>query len=91
MKNFIKKLREKPEEDKKMILWIIMAVVGLILFSFWIYSITSKLSRLKGEEIIKIEEFKMEEFENTAQGGGKIIEEMKKAAEFLKQEVATQE
>ena len=36
IKNFLEKLRELPEHQKKVILWIIVAILGAVMISFWV-------------------------------------------------------
>lgn len=48
MQNFIKKLQELPERKKKIILWTIVVVMGLILLSFFIKNTTQRLNKLQG-------------------------------------------
>lgn len=51
--NFIKKLQNKPEYTRKTILWIIMAVAGLILLIFWIIIISQTIKGLEKQEIME--------------------------------------
>lgn len=68
LKNFLEKLRQRPEEQKTIILWAAVIVCMTAIFVFWLislnYSIRESLSKEKetssaaSQTINKIEEFK---------------------------------
>mgnify|MGYP001591091465 FL=1 len=45
-KNFIAKLQNLPENKKKIILWTIVVILGLIMGYFWIKSAMNNLQKL---------------------------------------------
>jgi len=49
--NIIEKIQKLPESKKKIILWLIVIVLGLILLFFWTKKIQDKLGNFKTEEI----------------------------------------
>lgn len=53
MKNFIYNIRRQPEEIKRQILHVLVAVAGVILLSVWVYSLGGNLSDTVSEENIK--------------------------------------
>lgn len=50
---FIKKLQSLPEEKKKIILWTIVIILGLILSFFWITISKERLGKIDTKEIMK--------------------------------------
>jgi peptidoglycan hydrolase CwlO-like protein len=48
MEKFLKKLRELPENKKKIILWVIVVFLGIILFVFFVRNATQKINKLQG-------------------------------------------
>jgi hypothetical protein len=48
MEKFIKKLRELPENKKKIILWTTVIFLGMIFFVFFIKNTTKKINNLQG-------------------------------------------
>lgn len=44
--SYIEKLRALPDKQKKIILWIIIAVLVLVMGYFWIKSVVDKLDKL---------------------------------------------
>lgn len=53
MKNFIYNIRRQPEEIKRHILHVLVAVAGVLLLSVWVYSLGGSLSDTVSEENIK--------------------------------------
>jgi len=51
--NFLKKLRKQPEHIRKLILWIIVIILGLVLGILWINSSYKKVQRLKSQNVIQ--------------------------------------
>jgi len=47
IKNFVDKLRDLSENKKKIILWSIVVVLGLIMGYFWVKSVILKLNNLE--------------------------------------------
>lgn len=74
--DFIKKLQKKPEREKKIILWAVLIIVGLLFLLLWVYMSQKNIRQLKTEDILEqmnlpskenipeIEESLEEEFEN---------------------------
>ena len=60
MDNFLKRIQDLPEERKKIILWSIVAVLALILLSWWYKNFKAKLDALKPQgsnpEVISMEQ-----------------------------------
>ncbi|MCX6760826.1 MAG: hypothetical protein NTZ84_01865 [Candidatus Nealsonbacteria bacterium] len=59
MPNFLKKIQDLPEERKKIILWSIVAVLALILLSWWYKNFKAKIDALQlqssNPEVISME------------------------------------
>jgi len=49
MANFLKKIQDLPQERKKIILWSIVAVLAVILFSWWYKNFKAKLDALQSQ------------------------------------------
>lgn len=49
----IKKLQNKSERERKIILWSIIIILGLILGSLWIYSSYRNIKSFKEQNTIK--------------------------------------
>jgi hypothetical protein len=45
IKEFVKKIHGLPEDERKKILWTIVAIIGIILFIFWINSAKKNLEK----------------------------------------------
>jgi len=73
--DFLRKLQALPETKRKMILWTVVIIFGLILFFFWLKNVQSKLESFPKEEFkeklnlpklelpkIEMPEFEMPEF-----------------------------
>ncbi|MBU2540247.1 hypothetical protein KJ786_03755 [Patescibacteria group bacterium] len=50
---FIKKLQGLPEEKKKIILWTVVIILGLILSFFWITISKERLGKIDTKEMMK--------------------------------------
>ncbi|MCX6759210.1 MAG: hypothetical protein NT012_01450 [Candidatus Nealsonbacteria bacterium] len=48
--NILQKIRNQSEKTRKVILWVIVIIFGLILFFFWIKNVQSKLESFQKEE-----------------------------------------
>lgn len=46
IKNWLEKLRALPEKNKKIILWAVVAVLAIILGSFWVRSAINRLNEM---------------------------------------------
>jgi hypothetical protein len=59
MANFFKRIQDLPEERKKIILWSIVAVLALILLSWWFNNFKAKMNALQSQggnpEVISME------------------------------------
>ena len=51
--NFLDKLRKQPKHIRKLILWIVVVVLGLILVVLWINSSYKKIQELKSQDVIE--------------------------------------
>ncbi len=55
--SFFKKIQNLPEKKRKIILWLIVTIVGLILFGFWVENLQQKLKMFEGKRLK--EEFRL--------------------------------
>lgn len=53
MKDFVKKIQSLPEEKRKIILWTIIAVLGICLFIFYVKNISQRIKSFQKEKIIE--------------------------------------
>ena len=53
IQEFIKKLQGLPEKQRKIILWTIVVLVGLLLTFIWFKITIKRFEKIKGEEVIK--------------------------------------
>jgi len=51
--DFLKKLQNKSLHTRKLILWSVVIILGLILAVIWINSSYKKIQKLKSEDIIE--------------------------------------
>jgi len=51
--DFIKKLQKQPEHIRKIILWSVVIIVGLVLVVLWIHNSYQEIKNLQSKEIIK--------------------------------------
>ena len=51
--SFIKKLQRQPEYIRKMILWAVVIIVGLVLAILWINSLYKGIQKLESQNIIQ--------------------------------------
>jgi len=51
--DFIKKLQKQPEHIRKIILWSVVIIVGLVLAVLWIHNSYQEIKNLQLKEIIK--------------------------------------
>jgi type II secretory pathway component PulM len=49
--SFLKKIQNLPERKRKIILWSVVIIIGLILFVFWIKNVQQKLKIFEKEKI----------------------------------------
>lgn len=49
MIKFIEKLRNKPEHVKKIILWVVVIIIGLILAVLWIIISSQRIKKFQKE------------------------------------------
>ena len=52
-KDFLKKLQSQPESTKKIILWSVMVLVGLLLLIFWLNSTKSRIKNFQKEDFVR--------------------------------------
>ena len=50
--NILNKIRSLPKKNKKIILWVVMSVVTIFLFSFYVQSIQKVLKEGGGKELL---------------------------------------
>ncbi|TFG35810.1 MAG: hypothetical protein E4H47_00540 [Parcubacteria group bacterium] len=59
MDNFLKKIQGLPEERRRIILWSIVAVLALILLSWWFKNFKAKVDALQSQtsnpEVVSME------------------------------------
>ena len=67
---FIKKLQKLPERTRKVILWSVVILIGLILAILWILNINRVIKNIKKEDLKK--ELNLEELEENLQEIPKI-------------------
>ena len=60
--NFLKKIQNLSASKRKIILWVIITIIGLVLLTFWVKDFQIRLKNFKMEEF-KIPPFG-EEFKN---------------------------
>jgi len=48
---FIENLQNKPERERKIILWVVIIIIGLILGTVWILGISNNVKRLRSTDI----------------------------------------
>jgi type II secretory pathway component PulM len=53
MKDFIKKIQDLPEKKRKILLWTIIAVLGITLFIFYVKNISQRIKSFQGRNIIE--------------------------------------
>lgn len=49
--DFIKKLQNKPEHIRKLILWIAVIIIGLILVILWAINVSWNIKKLQEENL----------------------------------------
>lgn len=49
--NFLTKIRGLPERQRKIILWVIIVILGIVLFNFWLRNFSSKIKGVDGEAL----------------------------------------
>ncbi len=57
---FLEKLRGLPESQRKAILWVVVVILGLLLFILWMKNARQKLEGFRGEGLR--EQFNIPEF-----------------------------
>lgn len=50
-KEFIKKLQELPLQQRKIILWVIVVIIAIVLFSFWLITASRGLKGIDNNMI----------------------------------------
>jgi hypothetical protein len=50
---FLDEIRKKPEREKKMIIWAVLIIIGVIFIGLWIYICSKNLSGLKDSNILE--------------------------------------
>lgn len=53
MDNFLKKIQDLPVERKKIILWTIVAILGIILFSWWFKNFKAKVESMQNQTAVE--------------------------------------
>ncbi len=85
---FLEKLQNLSERKRKIILWSIVIIIGISLFTFYIKNVQQRLKSLRGEEIK--EQLKIIELQEKLKRLPKIempeiSEELKKLKEVIKE------
>jgi len=52
IKEFLKKLQDLPEKKKKIILWVIVAIIGIILAKFWLVMAEKRIADMTKQNSI---------------------------------------
>lgn len=52
IKESIKKLQGLPEKHKKIILWVIIAIIGIIFLIFWLNSVDKSIQKINTAGLI---------------------------------------
>ncbi len=60
---FLKKIREKPEKTRKIILWSIVAPLGIIFAVWWIYIVKNNIKSISETPLLKTTSSPAEEIE----------------------------
>lgn len=60
---FLKKIREKPEKTRKIILWSIVAPLGIIFAVWWVYIVINNIKNISETPILKTTSSPVEEIE----------------------------
>jgi len=53
VKHFLKKLQKLPESKRKAILWSVIIILSLVLFSWWFKNFNQKMKNFQQEKFIK--------------------------------------
>ncbi len=53
VREFLKKIQNKPENVRKKILWAIIIIIGLLLSVFWIIKVKKSINEFQKENFIK--------------------------------------
>lgn len=85
--SFIQKIQNQPEHIRKLILWVVVAIVGIVLAVLWFLSMKSSFEKLRGENVLSkfapsIPEEKLNELK---QSFNLAEEEFKKISEMRQQ------
>ena len=56
--DFLEKIRKLPLAKRKIILWTIVAIIGIGLISLWLFNLSQKLNNFRATETMPIEEMK---------------------------------
>ena len=83
--DFIEKLQNKSEREKKIIIWTVLIVIGLILLLLWVYNSKRNIGSLKTEDIIEQIELPAEAEEDIRKAKESTTEDLKELEELLNQ------
>ncbi len=53
--NILKKLQNKPERERKIILWTIIIALSLIMLVWWLVNLNQKIEKARKQNLFKIE------------------------------------
>ena len=81
--DFIKKLQNKPEREKKIILWSVLIIIGLLFLLLWIYMSQKSIRELKTEDII--EQINLPSKEDIPKIEESSLEDLKELEELMNQ------
>ncbi len=51
MNDFLKKIQQRPEAERKMIFWILVILFGIVFFGFWLLIIKQQVDSLNKDKI----------------------------------------
>ena len=81
--SFLKKLREKPERERKKILWISVFLIAILLITIWILQLKFTLKTIKFDNV-PLPAFDKKEFQDSKEELRGIKDSLKGMEEELK-------
>lgn len=81
--DFLDKLRNKSEHEKKIIIWAALIIIGLIFLLLWVYNSKKAIGGLKAEDIMEQVNFPSKE--EIPQMEEPSEEDMRQLEELMKQ------
>jgi Tfp pilus assembly protein PilO len=83
--SFLERIRSWPERRKKVLIFVVLIILGILLFSFYLSRIKKKLEGLKETKIINTEEVKEKIQKQNEEQFKKLEEAMKEFIESVKE------